>query len=85
MGVFLYYNLGMFETIVALATPPFKSALAIIRVSGEDSFDIVSKCFSKDLRNVDKRTSFVGQVIQTSFPITGRCFRRLILRPKEKI
>ena len=63
MGVFLYYNLGMFETIVALATPPFKSALAIIRVSGEDSFDIVSKCFSKDLRNVDKRTSFVGQVI----------------------
>ena len=53
----------MFETIVALATPPFKSALAIIRVSGEDAFDIVSRCFSKDLRNVDKRTAFVGQII----------------------
>ena len=53
----------MFETIVALATPPFKSALAIIRVSGDDSFDIVSKCFNKDLRNVDKRTSYVGNII----------------------
>ena len=36
----------MFETIVALATPPMKSALAIIRVSGDDCFQIVSKCFS---------------------------------------
>ena len=53
----------MFETIIALATPPFKSALAIIRVSGEDSFSIVSKCFSKDLTKVDKRTSFVGKII----------------------
>ena len=53
----------MFETIVALATPPFKSALAIIRVSGEDVFDIVSRCFSKNLRNIDKRTAFVGQII----------------------
>lgn len=53
----------MFETIVALATPPFKSALAIIRVSGDDSFDIVSKCFNKDLRQIDKRTSYVGNII----------------------
>ena len=52
----------MFETIVALATPPFKSALAIIRVSGDDCFDIVSKCFSKDLTNITKRTSFVGYI-----------------------
>ena len=61
--MFLDYNKVMFETIVALATPPFKSALAIIRVSGEDCFDIVSKCFSKDLTKVDKRTSFVGQIV----------------------
>ena len=53
----------MFETIVALATPPFKSALAIIRVSGDDSFDIVSKCFNKNLRHIDKRTSYVGNII----------------------
>ncbi|MDY5852800.1 MAG: hypothetical protein SPK28_01050, partial [Bacilli bacterium] len=33
----------MFDTIVAVATPLMKSALAIIRVSGNDCFEIVSK------------------------------------------
>ena len=53
----------MFETIVALATPPLKSALAIIRVSGDDCFDVVSKCFSKDIRGIDKRTLLVGEIL----------------------
>ena len=52
-----------FETIVALATPPMKSALAIIRVSGDDAFDVVSKCFDKDIRSIDKRTLLVGSII----------------------
>ncbi|MCQ2802824.1 MAG: tRNA uridine-5-carboxymethylaminomethyl(34) synthesis GTPase MnmE [Bacilli bacterium] len=51
------------DTIVALATPPMKSALAIIRVSGEDCFDIVSEVFSKDIRNTDKKTIYVGNII----------------------
>ncbi len=53
----------MFETIVALATPPLKSALAIIRVSGDDCFDVVSRCFSKDIRGIDKRTLLTGEII----------------------
>lgn len=53
----------MNETIVALATPPFKSALAVIRVSGDDSFDIVSKIFTKDITKISKRTSFIGKII----------------------
>lgn len=32
------------ETIAALATPPGKSALAIIRLSGSEAFEIVSRC-----------------------------------------
>ena len=52
----------MFETIVALATPPMKSALAIVRLSGDDCFDVVSKVFSKDIRKIDKRTALVGQI-----------------------
>ena len=39
----------MFETIVALATPAAKSALAIIRLSGDDCFKVVSNVFSKDI------------------------------------
>ena len=36
----------MHETIVALATPPLKSALAIIRLSGNNCFDVVEKVFT---------------------------------------
>lgn len=50
------------ETIVALATAPLKSALAIIRVSGDDAFDIVSKCFSKDIRDIKERTLLFGNI-----------------------
>ena len=39
----------MFETIVALATPAAKSALAIIRMTGDDCFKVVSNVFTKDL------------------------------------
>lgn len=53
----------MFETIVALATPPMKSALSIIRLSGDDCFEVVSKCFSKSIINIDKRTLLVGSIL----------------------
>ncbi|MBT3302318.1 MAG: tRNA uridine-5-carboxymethylaminomethyl(34) synthesis GTPase MnmE [Bacteroidetes bacterium] len=49
------------DTIVAIATPPGKSALGIIRVSGNDCFDIVNKVFSgKDLTKVDSHTIHYG-------------------------
>lgn len=52
----------MFETIIALATPPMKSALAVIRLSGDDCFEIVSKCFSKNLEGIKERTTLVGNI-----------------------
>ena len=36
----------MTDTIVAVATPPGESALAIIRLSGNSCLDIISTCFS---------------------------------------
>ena len=60
---------SMFETIVALATPPLKSALAVIRVSGDDCFDVVSKCFSKDIRDINKRTLIVGEIVDNDIVI----------------
>ena len=53
----------MFETIVALATAPIKSALAIVRLSGDDVFEVVDKCFSKDLLNLKERTIIYGSII----------------------
>ena len=50
----------MFETIVALATPASKSALAIIRVSGDDCFKIVSNVFTKNLTNEKEKGIHYG-------------------------
>ena len=50
----------MFETIVALATPAAKSALAIIRMSGDDCFKVVSKVFTKDLSNEKEKGIHYG-------------------------
>ena len=62
MGAFLYHII-MFETIVALTTPPMKSALAVIRLSGDDCFEVVSKSFSKSLLGLEKRNIFVGSIV----------------------
>ena len=53
----------MFETIVALATAPLKSALAIIRLSGDDCFLITSKVFTKDLTKVKERKIHHGFIV----------------------
>ena len=50
----------MFETIVALATAPFTSAISMIRVSGDKALEIVSHCFSKNIENCEKRTIYHG-------------------------
>lgn len=52
----------MFDTIVALATPPFKSALAVIRMSGDSCFEIASKMLKKDLSTINKTTVLVCNI-----------------------
>ena len=56
----------MFETIVALATPPMRSALAIVRLSGDDCFKIASKMFSKDITSVNKNSVIHGYIKDNS-------------------
>ena len=53
----------MFETIVALATPPIKSALSIVRLSGDNCFFVVNKFFSKDLLKYTKNTIIHGEIL----------------------
>lgn len=53
----------MFEPIVALATAPVKSALAIIRMSGEGCFDIVSKIFTKELTKEKTKDVSFGYIV----------------------
>lgn len=59
----------MLDTIVALATAPAKSALAILRVSGEDAFAMVSKIFSKDISQSKERKIVLGKVVDHGEPV----------------
>lgn len=52
---------GWDDTIAALATPPGKGAIGVIRVSGNKTFDIVNRLFpSKDLEKQKSHTLHVG-------------------------
>ena len=50
------------ETIVALSTPPMESALAVIRMSGDQSLSIVNQIFSSPVQSRDARRVKVGHL-----------------------
>ncbi len=50
----------MNKPIVALATPPLNSALAVIRASGDGVFSIADQLFSKPVSQTTSRTAYVG-------------------------
>ena len=50
------------DTIVALATPPTKSALAIVRLSGPQAFSMFSSMFSKNLTLEKERGVHLGTI-----------------------
>ncbi len=52
----------MAKTIIALATPPLKGALAIIRVSGDEAFPITDKLFSKLISGMKERGLVYGAI-----------------------
>ena len=55
----------MYDTIAAISTPMTTGAIAIIRVSGKDSINIVNKIFKgKDLTNVDTHTINYGHIVE---------------------
>ena len=58
------------DTIVALATASGAGAIAVIRLSGEDSFKIVSKCFKsvsgKQLSKQNTHTLHLGHIVDNT-------------------
>lgn len=53
------------DTIVALATPPGVSALAVLRVSGKEAISLVQKVFKgKDLTKQKTHTLHLGKIVE---------------------
>lgn len=53
----------MLDTIVSLATPPMMGAIAVIRVSGPETFSLVSSVFSKNLQGLKERSIIYGKIM----------------------
>ena len=54
----------VFDTICSLSTPPYKSALAIVRMSGEKSLEILSKITRRDLNKIKPNYAFYTKLLK---------------------
>lgn len=73
----------MNDTICAIATSQGKGAIAIIRVSGEDSIEIVNKIFKgKDLTKVDSHTINYGHIVDNIGREIDEVLVSVMLSPK---
>ena len=54
----------VFDTICSLSTPPYKSALAIVRMSGEKSLEILSKITRRNLDKIEPNYMFYTKLFK---------------------
>ena len=52
------------ETICALSTAPGIGGIAVLRISGENAFEIADKIFSKSISEVESHTVHFGKIVQ---------------------
>lgn len=52
----------VFDTICALATPPYKSALALVRLSGPKAFEVLSKMTRRDLGKMEPDRTYLTKL-----------------------
>ncbi len=70
------------ETIVSPATAPLKSAIAVIRVSGDTTYEIMTKIFSKSLDIEGGRTIF-GNILDLEGNIIDEVVLSCFKAPKS--
>lgn len=52
------------DTIAALATAPGEGAIAVIRISGPDAFEVGTRCFSRALKDFKTHTAHYGNILK---------------------
>lgn len=70
------------ETIVSPATAPLKSAIAVIRISGDTAYEIMEKVFSKPLDVEGGRTIF-GNILDLEGKIVDEVILSCFKAPKS--
>ncbi|HCN37611.1 MAG TPA: tRNA uridine-5-carboxymethylaminomethyl(34) synthesis GTPase MnmE, partial [Bacteroidetes bacterium] len=47
---------SLYDTICAIATPPGEGGIAVIRISGQDSFNVINKIFFRNNKRIDSHS-----------------------------
>ncbi|MGX7590272.1 tRNA uridine-5-carboxymethylaminomethyl(34) synthesis GTPase MnmE [Candidatus Karelsulcia muelleri] len=56
------FNIDNNDTITAIATPPGIGAIAVLRISGQLSFNIIDIIFKPKLKNIKSRRIYLGYI-----------------------
>lgn len=70
-------------TIAALATPPGEGAIAVIRISGENAFEITQKFFSGPVVSYHSHTAHYGKILGESGEIIDSVLLLAMRGPKS--
>ena len=71
----------MSKNVSAISTAPGVGGVAIIRISGDKSFEIINKIFDKDLTNANSHTIHYGHIIDNN-EIIDEVLVSIMLAPK---
>ena len=71
------------NTIVSLITPRFKSAVAIIRLSGDDAFSIINKIIEKPIHKPEKATIYKNKIIDKNKKVIDDVLLMSFVSPKS--
>ena len=52
------------DTIAAIATAPGEGAIAVIRISGNNAFDVAEQIFSRSIQNFKTHTAHYGNILK---------------------
>lgn len=71
------------DTIAAIATPPGFGGISIVRLSGENSINIVNHIFSKDIMNADGYTMHYGKITDDNGGVLDEVLVSVFRAPKS--
>lgn len=77
-------NQNNWDTIVAPATPPGQSAVAVIRISGKSTFQIVKKIWKgKDIEQIETHTLHLGKIVDFNNELVDEVLLAVFRAPRS--
>ncbi len=71
------------DSIAAIATPPGEGAIAIIRISGNESLEIAEKMFSRTTKNFKTHTAHYGNILAADGTVLDSALLLIMKGPKS--